>query len=244
MDTKVTAAGAVAAGAGVAQTFILREKVDRKYPTKNIPAMKGFGCISALAGMIGGGTGLAIGAIGSSKDRTGRQRLADIYNEAAIDYGATALVSGLLSGIFPAVTEADCVAAGGYYYNGACHLNPPTGATSLGAGAPAIQTAAYKAPIPHLESTDVYKKLTAEIQRLNAQTQALAQENAQLKAMNPLEVRGGTIVRNPRAPSGFMTDTETAALPAVAELYPIGHPETGTRRAGFMGEAMASNYGF
>ncbi len=240
MDTKVTAAGAIAASAAVVQTVILREKVDRKYPTKNIPSLKGFGYLSTLIGLLSGGAALTVGAIGSSKDRTGRQRLADIYNEAAIDYGATSVVSALMSGIFPAVTEADCVAAGGYYYNGACHLAPQTGATGM-AGAPQVQTAAYKAPIPRLETSDAYKALTAELQRLQAQTQALVQENTSLKSMAAVSPYGGSVQR--RQPSGFM-ETQEARIPAVAELYPVGHPEVGTRTRGFMGEAMATGYGF
>lgn len=237
METKVIAAGIIGAGAGVAQTFILREKVDRVYPTKNIPSLKGFGTISALAGLIGGTTGIAVGAIGASKDKTGRQRLPDEYIEAAIDYGVVAGLGGVFSGIFPAVTEADCIAAGGYFYDGACHEAPKPGTVGM-EGAPQVQTAAYRAPIPHLENSDAYKKMAAEIQRLNAMNASLQKQMA--------EVRGGTVVRGPGGPSGFMEDMAArgGGLPQPAELYPVGHPEAGTIVRGFMGETAAKGYGF
>ena len=92
METKVVAAGAIGAGAGALQTPLIREFVDRKYPTTNIPALKGFGTPSALIGLISGGLGLSVGAIGMSKGKDGRPRLADVYVEPAIDYGIVALV--------------------------------------------------------------------------------------------------------------------------------------------------------
>ena len=114
METKVIAAGAIGAGVGVLQTVALREFVDKKYPLTNVASLKGWGTPSALAGMIGGVLGLGVGAYGAGKGKDGRQRLADVYVEPAIDYGAAAFVGGLLSGWKPAVTEADCVAAGGF----------------------------------------------------------------------------------------------------------------------------------
>lgn len=180
-DTKVTAAGAIGAGAGVAQTLLLREYVDREYPTTNIPSLKGFGYMSPLLGLIGGGTALAIGAVGASKGRDGRQRLSDIAIEPAIDYGAAALVGGILSGLKPAVTEADCVAKGGYWYDGVCHKTPPAGVTSM-QGAPKVQTAAYRPPASVQQpSLDVMRQMSAEIQKMHGELQRLAAENSQLR---------------------------------------------------------------
>ena len=183
MDPKVTAAGAIGAGIGALQTPLLREYVDRKYPTKNIPGLKGFGYPGTLTGLITGGSVLAVGAVGMTKGKDGRQRLADTYVEPAIDYGVVALVGSIMSGLYPAVTEADCVAKGGYFYDGICHKEPPAGATSM-QGAPQVQTSSYRPPASVQQpDMSVLRQMTAELQRLNQQVQSLAQENAQLRAM-------------------------------------------------------------
>lgn len=182
MDPKITAAGAIGAGIGALQTPLLREYVDRKYPTTNIPALKGFGYPGTLMGLITGGSALTIGAVGMTKGKDGRPRLSDIYVEPAIDYGVVALVGSIMSGLYPAVTEADCGAKDGYFYDGVCHKEPAAGVTSMH-GAPQVQTAAYRPPASVQQpDMNVLRQMTAELQRLSGMVQNLSQENAQLKA--------------------------------------------------------------
>lgn len=225
MDSKVTAAGAIGAGIGALQTPVLREFVDRKYPTTNIPSLKGFGYVSSLAGIIGGGTGLAIGAVGMSKGKDGRQRLADNYIEPAIDYGITALLTGIFSGLYPAVTEADCVAKGGYFYDGVCHKTPAATlsmqpgvqtATSYTYKPPAIASQSYIPPA-NTQGVDmnVLKQMSAEVQRLSQAVQSLSQENAALRsqAMAPAIEVGQVLpggVHKKQERFGFMTGLETS----------------------------------
>lgn len=239
MDPKVTAVGAIGAGVGALQTPVIREFVDRKYPTTNIPALKGFGYPSALIGMIGGGTGLAIGAVGLSKGKDGRQRLADIYVEPAIDYGITALISGILSGVFPAVTEADCVAKGGYWYDGTCHKTP-AGTMSM-QNQPGVQTATsytYKPPaiasqsyIPPANTQapavdmNVLKQMSAEIQRLNQENAAL-RAHAQAPAIQVEQVIPGPVASRQKR-YGFMEGLETA--------QPLRRTEQIRKKFDFMG---------
>ena len=149
MDPKVTAAGAIGAGLGALQTPLIREYLDPTYPAI-IPQLGTFGSASALAGMVGGGAGLAIGVLGMTRGRDGRQRLSDIVVEPAIDYGITAFVGGLMSGLFPIPTQS---------------LQTATSYT-------------YKPPLiaaqnPQTVDMNVLKQMSAEIQRLN-------QENASL----------------------------------------------------------------
>ena len=223
METKVLAAGAIGAGVGVAQTFLLRDFVDKKYPLTNVPSLKGFGTPSALAGIIGGGLALAVGAYGASKGKDGRQRLADVYVEPAIDYGAAAFVGGLMSGWKPAVMEADCTLAGGFYYNGTCNKTPPTGIVSMQA-APQVQTAAYRPPLspsynvqqPQGADMNVLKQMSIEIARLSGTVNALSQENARLNSMTPaitvLPLQPGT-VSSKQAQYGFMAGETVPAQP-------------------------------
>lgn len=234
MDTKVTVAGAIGAGVGALQTPVFREFVDKKYPTINIPALKGFGTPSALSGMIGGGAGLAVGAIGMSKGKDGRQRLSDIYVAPAIDYGIVALISGILSGLYPAVTEADCVAKGGYWYNGACHKNPPTGTVSM-ENRPMVQQA-YTPPGVMQSSVDMnlLKQMSAEIQRLSqenaqirAQVQAAPQVSVYDQSNSQYRLPGTVFDKHLRY--GFM-DTEQ---PVTMQPAP-GYPTEAARRSGFM----------
>ena len=222
METKVVAAGAIGAGVGALQTPVIREFVDRKYPTTNIPSLKGFGYLSSLIGMIGGGAGLTVGLVGMSKGKDGRQRLADVYVEPAIDYGITALVTGIFSGLYPAVTEADCVAKGGYFYDGVCHKTPAAAmsmqnqpaiqtATSYTYKPPAIASQAYIPPaITQAPAVDmnVLKQMSAEVNRL-------VQENAALRAhaqAPAIMVEPGQVTSKQKR-YGFMDGVETTAQP-------------------------------
>ena len=229
METKVVAAGAIGAGAGALQTPLIREFVDRKYPTTNIPALKGFGTPSALIGLISGGLGLSVGAIGMSKGKDGRPRLADVYVEPAIDYGIVALVGGIFSGLYPAVTEADCVAKGGYFYDGVCHKTPAAAlsmqnqpgvqtATSYTYKPPAIASQSYIPPAntqaPAVDM-NVLKQMSAEIQRLSQAVQSLNQENASLRThaqVPAIMVEPGQVTSKQRQ-YGFMEGVETTAQP-------------------------------
>lgn len=222
METKVVAAGAIGAGVGALQTPLIREFVDRKYPVTNIPSLGGFGYPSALIGLIGGGLGLGVGAIGMGKGKDGRQRLADVYVEPAIDYGITALVTGIFSGLYPAVTEADCVAKGGYFYDGVCHKEPAAvlsmhnqpgvqTATSYTYKPPAIASQAYIPPaITQAPAVDmnVLKQMSAEVQRLHNENAALRAQ-AQAPA---IMVEPGQVTSKQRR-YGFMDGVETTAQP-------------------------------
>lgn len=114
------AVGAAAGGlVGAVQTVLLRQFADIPMATaflKNtsgsppllMKQLKGFGSVSALAGMIGGAVGLIIGLAGMLKGKIIRSR----GGAAALTaYGLTALTSGLLSGAFPATAWSAGIAA-------------------------------------------------------------------------------------------------------------------------------------
>ena len=227
MDTKIT--GAIGAGVGALQTPVLRQFVDKAYPTTNLPFLKGFGTPSSLIGTVGGGLALAAGAIGSTKGKDGRPRLSDNIVVPAIDYGIVALVGGIFSGLYPAVTEADCVAKGGYFYDGVCHKTPAAAlsmqnqpgvqtATSYTYKPPAIASQAYIPPAntqaPAVDM-NVLKQMSAEIQRLSQAVQSLNQENASLRVqaqVPAIMVEPGQVTSKQRK-YGFMDGVETTAQP-------------------------------
>lgn len=229
MDTKIT--GAIGAGVGALQTPVLRQFVDKAYPTTNLPFLKGFGTPSSLIGTVGGGLALAAGAIGSTKGKDGRPRLSENIVVPAIDYGIVALIGGIFSGLYPAVTEADCVAKGGYFYDGVCHKEPAAGlqsmhnqpgvhtATSYTYRPPAIASQAYIAPANTQASAvdmNAMKQMSAEIQRLSGEMQRLGQENATLRVqaqVPAIMVEPGQVTSKQRR-YGFMEPgVETSAQP-------------------------------
>lgn len=227
MDTRIT--GAIGAGVGALQTPVLRQFVDRAYPTMNVPFLKGFGTPSSLVGTVGGGLSLAAGAIGTTKGKDGRPRLSDNIVVPAIDYGIVALVGGIFSGLYPAVTEADCVAKGGYFYDGVCHKEPAAAlsmqnqpgvqtATSYTYKPPAIASQSYIPPAntqaPAVDM-NVLKQMSAEIQRLSQAVQSLNQENASLRVqaqVPAIMVEPGQVTSKQRK-YGFMEGVETSAQP-------------------------------
>jgi len=146
METKVLAVGALGAGIGALQTPLIREYVDKKYPTWSIESLKGFGKPAALIGMGAGGASLLIGAVGAMKGKDGRQRLGDMPVAAAIDYGITAFVGGVMSGLYPV---AETITTSMYR--------------------PGVQ-AAYQSPGIDM---NVLKQMSAEVQRLNQENAAL-----------------------------------------------------------------------
>ena len=227
MDTRIT--GAIGAGVGALQTPVLRQFVDKAYPTTNLPFLKGFGTPSSLVGTVGGGLALAAGAIGTTKGKDGRPRLSDNIVVPAIDYGIVALVGGIFSGLYPAVTEADCVAKGGYFYDGVCHKTPAAAlsmqnqpgvqtATSYTYKPPAIASQSYIPPAntqaPAVDM-NVLKQMSAEIQRLSQAVQSLNQENAALRThaqVPAIMVEPGQVTSKQRK-YGFMDGVETTAQP-------------------------------
>ena len=227
MDTKIT--GAIGAGVGALQTPLLRQFVDKAYPTTNLPFLKGFGTPSSLVGTVGGGIALAAGAIGTTKGKDGRPRLSENIVVPAIDYGIVALVGGIFSGLYPAVTEADCVAKGGYFYDGVCHKTPAAAlsmqyqpgvqtATSYTYKPPAIASQSYIPPAntqaPAVDM-NVLKQMSAEIQRLSQAVQSLNQENASLRVqaqVPAIMVEPGQVTSKQRK-YGFMEGVETSAQP-------------------------------
>jgi hypothetical protein len=192
MDTKVMAAGAIGAGIGTAQTLLLREYVDRKRPLTNINSLKGFGTPSVLAGIGLGILGLGIGLYGSGKGKDGRPKIDDIYVEPAIDYGAAALIGGIISGIKPARTAEDCVAAGGFFYDDACHKTAQTGTVSMNIQPPEVQTSQYRPPLnpswnvqePAVDM-NVLKQMSSEIQRLSSENAQLIQAQTMQPGLQP-----------------------------------------------------------
>ncbi|MGC9123784.1 MAG: hypothetical protein ACP5IB_06950 [Thermoplasmata archaeon] len=103
---------------GPVQTFMLREYVDTpqandflsgKTTTKPllVKQLKGFGTASALAGIIGGIVGLGLGLYSA---KTGK--ILRTFNEqiAALTYGASALTSGIMSGIYPTTAMQNLIA--------------------------------------------------------------------------------------------------------------------------------------
>lgn len=227
MDTKIT--GAIGAGVGALQTPVLRQFVDKAYPTTNLPFLKGFGTPSSLVGTVGGGLALAAGAIGTTKGKDGRPRLSDNVVVPALDYGIVALVGGIFSGLYPAVTEADCVAKGGYFYDGVCHKEPAAAlsmqnqpgvqtATSYTYKPPAIASQSYIPPAntqaPAVDM-NVLRQMSAEIQRLSQAVQSLNQENATLRThaqVPAIMVEPGQVTSKQRK-YGFMDGLETTAQP-------------------------------
>ena len=227
MDTKIT--GAIGAGVGALQTPVLRQFVDKAYPTTNVAFLKGFGSPSSLVGTVGGGLALAAGAIGTTKGKDGRPRLSDNVVVPALDYGIVALVGGIFSGLYPAVTEADCVAKGGYFYDGVCHKTPAAAlsmqnqpgvqtATSYTYKPPAIASQSYIPPAntqaPAVDM-NVLKQMSAEIQRLSQAVQSLNQENATLRThaqVPAIMVEPGQVTSKQRK-YGFMDGVETTAQP-------------------------------
>lgn len=104
-------AGAIVIGTtiGSAQTPLLREYVDKKYPDKRVEMLKGFGTPSSLTGTSLGFIATVAGLVGvvSRKGITKSEMQA-----GALSYGLPALVGGVLSGVFPAIPITPAAGAG------------------------------------------------------------------------------------------------------------------------------------
>ena len=108
-DVKTAGAATGGAVAGALQTILLRQYVDDALAsgflknTSNSPPvlmkqLKGFGSVSALAGIGGGIVGLALGLASMLK---GMMTRSVTVGAALVGYGSTALLTGILSGVFP-----------------------------------------------------------------------------------------------------------------------------------------------
>ena len=87
------------AGAGVAQTFILREYVDKvQGPIPGLEVLGGFGTYSALGGLVAGGVTTVAGLISVL---TGKITRSEAVQLGLLGYGIPALGGGVLSGLFP-----------------------------------------------------------------------------------------------------------------------------------------------
>ena len=86
-------------GAGLAQTFILREYVDKTYGLiPGLEGLGGFGTYSAIGGIISGGVTTALGLVSIL---TRKITTNETIQLGLIGYGIPALSGGILSGLFP-----------------------------------------------------------------------------------------------------------------------------------------------
>jgi len=101
VEKKSIAVLTAASGASIAQTFILREYVDKTYgPIPGLEVLGGFGTYSALGGLVGGGIATAAGLVSVL---TGKITTNETIQLGLLGYGIPALTGGVLSGVFPAV---------------------------------------------------------------------------------------------------------------------------------------------
>ena len=99
IEKKSIAVMTAGAGAGLAQTFILREYVDKEYGLiPGLEGLGGFGSYSAMTGLISGGLTTALGLVSVL---TGKITTNETIQIGLIGYGIPALSGGILSGIFP-----------------------------------------------------------------------------------------------------------------------------------------------
>jgi hypothetical protein len=84
-----------AAVVGSAQTYVLKEFVDKKSLTPIVPQLGKYGTASCVAGVGAGGIALAVGLAGLLFNKGIKD---ERINRALIAYGAPALVTGALSG--------------------------------------------------------------------------------------------------------------------------------------------------
>lgn len=151
-STNKVAGGAILGGViGAVQTSLLREYADDSMATaflKNtsgtppllMKQLKGFGSPSALAGIIGGFVGLALGLFALIKGRIIRN--AGVASGLAA-YGATALTTGIISGALPTTPWSAATAA---------DPNNPIGtpAVQRSISSSALQVARQRAPLTTL----------------------------------------------------------------------------------------------
>ena len=99
MEKKTIAIMTAGLGAGTAQTFILREYVDKTYGLiPGLEGLKGFGTYSAIGGLISGGATTVLGLVSVL---TGKITDNENIQMGLISYGIPALSGAILSGLFP-----------------------------------------------------------------------------------------------------------------------------------------------
>ena len=99
LEKKTIAVMTAGAGAGIAQTFILREYVDKQYGLiPGLEGLGGFGTYSAMGGLIAGGVTTALGLVSVL---TGKITTNETIQIGLIGYGIPALSGGILSAVFP-----------------------------------------------------------------------------------------------------------------------------------------------
>ncbi len=129
-DAKTAVAASAGATIGAIQTILLRQYADNSManaflkntsgsPPLLMKQLKGFGSLSALAGIAGGIIGLAIGLGIMLKGMVTRSVT---VGAALVGYGSAALFTGILSGVFPTTAWSAATAA---------DPNNPVGAASV-----------------------------------------------------------------------------------------------------------------
>ncbi|MHB8552771.1 MAG: hypothetical protein ACYDAO_04205 [Thermoplasmataceae archaeon] len=114
ISKKILGASTAGIVIGVSQTALLREFVDKPMakkflatnPTAGTPGpflmktLGNFGSPSAVFGIAGGVTGIGVGLYGAMKDKPIANNAANL---AITNYGASALATGIYSGVFPTI---------------------------------------------------------------------------------------------------------------------------------------------
>jgi predicted phage tail protein len=104
MVTRSEAAGTgVGACAGITQTFLLREYVDKKAIAEGkdprwIPQLKDFGTASSLLGWV---PGIILTSLGAYAIWTGKVIRSGTVQMLVLGYGVSTLLGGVLSGLMP-----------------------------------------------------------------------------------------------------------------------------------------------
>jgi len=102
VSKKDIAVVAASSSTGLAQTWILREYVDKTQGLiPGLEVLGGFGTYSAMGGIIAGGAATALGLVSIL---TGKVTRNEAIQLGLIGYGVPALSGGVLSGLFPAIT--------------------------------------------------------------------------------------------------------------------------------------------
>lgn len=143
VEKKSIAIMTAGSGVGIAQTFILREYVDKTHGLiPGLEGLKGFGTYSAIGGIISGGVTTALGLISVL---TGKITRNEMIQMGLIGYGIPALSGAILSGLFPhpdvPIAGLRAPARGGIQLKSA-GLNRASPGTRIGAGQAVGQTGA------------------------------------------------------------------------------------------------------
>ncbi len=150
-DTKTIGLSAAGAVIGAVQTSLLRQFADIPMATafmKNtsgtppilMKQLKGFGSLSALAGIAGGIVGLAVGLAVVLKGAITRSME---VGAVLVGYGSTALFTGLLSGLYPTTAWTAAISV---------DPNNPVGAINVRRYSAPVASGISRASVPTLEA--------------------------------------------------------------------------------------------